>query len=105
MTPLEGISGDGDSGGPALLTAEETLYVAGISSYQDENSYGLGTYGVKEYYVRVSQYAGWIEQVQSGGQTPSSADCSSCNQFPISFDALGVYFLVWLLLRPANRNR
>jgi hypothetical protein len=60
-TALEGISGPGDSGGPALLTVDGQTFVAGVSSGQDDR--GLkreGVYGVDEYYVRVSSYLEWI---------------------------------------------
>ena len=33
--PLEGIAGDGDSGGPAFITVDGTPYVAGVSSFGD----------------------------------------------------------------------
>ncbi len=59
-TFLEGISGPGDSGGPAYLVENETLFVAGISSHQDDAGNKKGTYGVIEYYTRVSSYADWI---------------------------------------------
>ncbi len=63
-TDLEGISGPGDSGGPALLVMDGTAYLAGISSGQDDAATGgqPGRYGVSEYYTRVSSYVLWIEQ-------------------------------------------
>ena len=61
VTALEGISGDGDSGGPALIETPEGLKIAGLSSFQEEGSQALGTYGVEEFYTRLSQYADWIE--------------------------------------------
>ena len=60
-TDLEGISGPGDSGGPAFLTVDGKMFVAGVSSGQDSRATGKeGVYGVTEYYVRVSSYAEWI---------------------------------------------
>lgn len=60
-TELEGVSGIGDSGGPALLKTEAGLFIAGISSWQDDNEQNLyGLYGVWEYYTRVSKYIEWI---------------------------------------------
>jgi hypothetical protein len=61
-TELEGISGPGDSGGPAFLTVDGKFFVAGVSSGQDSRAAGgkEGVYGVTEYYVRVSSYAEWI---------------------------------------------
>jgi Trypsin len=67
---LEGISGPGDSGGPALLTIDGKTSVAGISSGQDSRAAGgrEGLYGVTEYYVRVSSYVDWIRGVMGGKQ-------------------------------------
>lgn len=61
--PLEAVSAPGDSGGPALITQGEQLFVAGVSSSQDEEGGNghPGSYGVIEYYVRVSQLADWID--------------------------------------------
>ena len=58
---LEGISGPGDSGGPALIEKGGRMFVAGISSGQDSRATGKeGVYGVKEFYTRVSSYLDWI---------------------------------------------
>ena len=63
-TALEGISGPGDSGGPALLKVDGEWAIAGISSSQkDPETVGEGRYGVMEYYTRVSQYREWIDSV------------------------------------------
>ncbi len=66
-TELEGISGPGDSGGPALLMTDEGWAIAGISSGQISNfpsgNLGEGRYGVMEYYTRVSCYLDWIKSV------------------------------------------
>ncbi len=62
--PLEGISGPGDSGGPALWFDGDQPYLMGVSSHQ--NGRGLqrpqGVYGVYEYYTRVSEFTNWITQ-------------------------------------------
>jgi hypothetical protein len=59
---LEGISGPGDSGGPAYLDTAEGPRLVGISSWQDNRKQGAeGLYGVLEYYTRVSSYVDWIE--------------------------------------------
>jgi secreted trypsin-like serine protease len=65
VTPLEGISGDGDSGGPAYLESNGKLYVVGVGSAQDARPVGrkLGHYGVLELYPRVSAFVPWIRQV------------------------------------------
>jgi len=65
-TELEGISGPGDSGGPALIWVGDEWQIAGISSGQDSpENLGEGRYGVWEYYTRVSSYLAWIESVLS----------------------------------------
>jgi len=60
---LEGISGPGDSGGPAFINIDSQLYVAGVSSYQVVNEFEEAHYGVEERYTRVSAYYPWIESV------------------------------------------
>ena len=58
---LEGISGPGDSGGPALLRTPTGWAVVGISSAQDTKDGAEGLYGVDEVFVRVSEFAKWID--------------------------------------------
>jgi hypothetical protein len=65
--PLEGISGPGDSGGPALIRADGRWWVAGISSGQRTHGGPEGRYGVEEIFVRVSALAGWIDRVIADG--------------------------------------
>jgi secreted trypsin-like serine protease len=62
VTELEGVSGDGDSGGPAYLERDGTIYVVGVGSAQDAKPVDkkLGHYGVLEMYPRVSSFAPWI---------------------------------------------
>ncbi|MEL6815958.1 MAG: trypsin-like serine protease [Cyanobacteria bacterium J06598_3] len=62
-TDLEGISGPGDSGGPALLKTDQGWAIAGISVGQDSRGLGEGYYGVWEYYTRISHYLDWINSV------------------------------------------
>ena len=59
-TPLEGISGPGDSGGPAYLEKDGVLYVVGVSSHQQLQGHEEGRYGVREKYTKVSRYQGWL---------------------------------------------
>lgn len=67
--PLEGISGPGDSGGPAYLEQDGTLYVIGVSAFQDTGESEIeGVYGVREFYTRVSHYRDWIESVMGSGE-------------------------------------
>lgn len=69
--PLEGISGPGDSGGPAFLRTPAGMCIAGVSSVQridrtdagpgaPDDRTGEGRYGVTEVYTRVSAFAPWI---------------------------------------------
>ena len=61
-TELEGVSGPGDSGGPAFIDANGQRYIIGVSSHQMGRGNGEGRYGVREYYSRVSRYFDWIEK-------------------------------------------
>lgn len=64
VTEFEGISGPGDSGGPAFYEENNKLYVIGVSSFQrGQEKFGRGHYGVTEYYARVSNYRSWIAEV------------------------------------------
>lgn len=65
VTALEGVSGEGDSGGPAYLELNGELFVVGVSSAQDARPAGheQGHYGVLELYPRVSSFASWIRAV------------------------------------------
>ncbi|MFP7721772.1 S1 family peptidase [Lysobacter sp. A3-1-A15] len=74
---LEGISGPGDSGGPALLRTPEGWQVAGVSSSQDTMDGPEGLYGVEEYFVRISTFAQWIDaQVGAGLEAGTHPRCS-----------------------------
>ncbi len=64
-TELEGVSGPGDSGGPALLTQGGKVYTLGVSVFADGDN-GPGRYGVREGYTRVSTHRDWIESILSG---------------------------------------
>ncbi|EDP70753.1 peptidase S1 and S6, chymotrypsin/Hap [Flavobacteriales bacterium ALC-1] len=62
-TELEGVSGPGDSGGPAFIDVDNVRYIVGVSSNQaDSDSGKQGVYGVTEYYARISFYKKWIEE-------------------------------------------
>ena len=62
--PREGISGPGDSGGPAYLVREGKVFTLGVSAYQGPSPTGVeGVYGVDEFYTRVSAYEPWIRSV------------------------------------------
>lgn len=71
LTEYEGISGPGDSGGPAFILKNDTVYLAGISSWQDTKDGDEGLYGVTENYTRVSQFTQWIHEEMTGNDTTS----------------------------------
>lgn len=60
--PLEAVSGPGDSGGPAFIEADGTRFVAGVSSFQEDDT-APGIFGVTENYERVSDHSKWINHV------------------------------------------
>jgi len=61
--PLEGVSGNADSGGPAYKLINNNYYLFGISSRADSFFKEVGEYGVDEVYSRVSYHAVWIDKV------------------------------------------
>jgi len=63
--PLEGVSGNADSGGPAYQKIGDDYYLYGISSRADSLFKKIGEYGVKEVYSRVSYHANWIDKVMA----------------------------------------
>lgn len=80
-TPLEGISGDGDSGGPAFIEQDGVLFVAGISSWQDARRRRLGEYGAVEVYSRVSTELEFLDATTSDAWDGQFRDCpaESCS--------------------------
>ena len=73
-TDLEGVSGPGDSGGPALIEKSGKYFVAGISVWGQPGKNGRGTYGAQEGYTRVSSYASWIKDTLGGKSKPLAAE-------------------------------
>jgi hypothetical protein len=71
-TDLEGISGPGDSGGPALIATADGPAVAGVSSWNDDHGPGLCTYGTTEVYTRVSTYLPWIRRTMQQREGPGA---------------------------------
>jgi hypothetical protein len=64
---LEGISGPGDSGGPALVRKGRGWATLGVSSHQRTFGGPEGRYGVVERYVRISAVLPWIRaEIASG---------------------------------------
>jgi hypothetical protein len=77
--------------------------VAGLSSYQDRAGNPLGTYGVEEFYTRVSDYDGWIESGLKGELEPDDPKgCASAGVSP-SLGWLGGLFSLCVLLRRSKR--
>ena len=74
---LEGVSGNGDSGGPAFIKQEDGYYLLGVSSRVDSWFKDVGEYGVKELYTRVSTHADWIDQVMAADETERAKLSSS----------------------------
>jgi len=72
--PLEGGSGNGDSGGPILIQTGKDWLLAGLTSWSDAQSTirTPGRYGQISCNVRLSHYNDWIESVISG--QPNSGD-------------------------------
>ena len=68
--PLEGILGNGDSGGPVLIEQDEQWLLAGLASWKVVQGHVLttrpGRYGQVSCNVRLSFYLDWIETVMSG---------------------------------------
>lgn len=64
---LEGVSGPGDSGGPAYLETGTGVCIVAVSSGQDTEPTGgaEGRYNVVEYYSRADIHADWISNTMS----------------------------------------
>ncbi|KLI98313.1 trypsin-like serine protease [Luteimonas sp. FCS-9] len=67
--PLEGVLGNGDSGGPLLIEAGDRWQLAGLGAWKvvpgDVRTARPGRYGQTACNVRVGHYADWIEGVMS----------------------------------------
>lgn len=67
--PLEGVLGNGDSGGPALIHSGDQWLLAGLGSWKVVQGNVLtarpGRYGQVACNVRISHYADWIDGVIS----------------------------------------
>ncbi|GAA0860195.1 hypothetical protein GCM10009114_36420 [Aliiglaciecola litoralis] len=70
--PLEGISGGGDSGGPAYIKNGNDYVVLGISS-RGEFGIKIGKYGIREYYTRLSFFKEWISDIMHGSEEKRAA--------------------------------
>ena len=74
-TPLEGVSGPGDSGGPALIESPGVSKLAGLSVASSGRP--PGTYGNLEFYSRVSLDVDWIQEMISSASGTGSQESSS----------------------------
>ena len=71
--PLEGTTGNGDSGGPLLIKAGKHWQLAGLASWTREDKgtiadFRPGVYGQLTYQVRISHYIPWIEAALASDQ-------------------------------------
>ncbi len=68
--PLEGKTGSGDSGGPALIRVDDQWTLAGLAAWGfihgDVRTVRPGLYGQLTCNVRLSHYIEWIESAVSG---------------------------------------
>lgn len=67
--PLEGVSGGGDSGGPAYMEYGDRYQVLGISSRPEVGFDNIGVYDIIEVYSRVSFFSEWINQIIEGNES------------------------------------
>lgn len=74
-TPLEGVSGPGDSGGPALIDSSGVTKLAGLSVASSGRP--PGTYGNFEFYSRVSIDIDWIQETIASTSGTESGNTSS----------------------------
>lgn len=67
--PLEGATGNGDSGGPAFIRIEDEWLLAGLTSWKvvhgNLTTARLGLYGQPSCNVRLSHYTQWLENTMS----------------------------------------
>jgi len=65
--PLEGMLGDGDSGGPVLMEENGVWKLVGLADWKfwqgELSKFRPGIYGEISYHVRVSYYREWIDGV------------------------------------------
>lgn len=63
-TDLEGVTGVGDSGSPALIQAGGCWQVAGVASWEDSRlAPGRGQYGTMKFYVASGAVVPWVDSM------------------------------------------
>ena len=72
--PLEGMTGNGDSGGAALIQVEDQWRLAGLPSWTaaqgDARTMRLGLYGQTSCNTRISHYADWLQSTMAARPRP-----------------------------------
>jgi hypothetical protein len=70
VTDLEGVSGAGDSGGPAYVIADGRVWLVGVGSrgLDTERDALEAGYGDTDLFVRVSRYVRWIDLTIRGDE-------------------------------------
>ena len=68
-TEFEGVSGTGDSGGPAFIYQSGVPFLAGVSCCQEAEVQGI--YGATEHYSRISTHIEWLREQQQMYPTKS----------------------------------
>jgi len=103
VTAFEGISGNGDSGGPALVETDDGWVIVGISSFQDAAFGKAGQYGVEEFYTRVSDHDDWIASGMAGDlEAGEPKGCATANG---NFKSPASWALTLGMLALFRRNR
>lgn len=76
--PQEGITGNGDSGGPVLVEVGDRWELAGLAAWKFFEGHVLesrpGRYGQINCAARVSHHAAWIDGVIAGSKVPKAGD-------------------------------
>ena len=74
--PLEGTTGNGDSGGPVLIQVADQWLLAGLTSWKVVTGHAAtarsGRYGQTSCNARISHYADWIEATIASRSQPAS---------------------------------
>ena len=104
VTDREGISGDGDSGGPAFIETADGLELAGLSAYQDASGSRLGKYGVTEVYTRVSRYQDFVDEVTGPEWDGDYQGCDTCSAGHASKGSF-LWILALALVRRTRRSK